>query len=63
MTIHKQLQSKEKAVKIIESCETIEQISTAEKYVERYNKIFFDVIGYSQLKRLIYEKQNKWQKN
>ena len=53
MSIYKQLESKEKAIKVIESCKTLEQLNGALKYIQNYNKVFSDMVGYNELKRLI----------
>ena len=57
MNIHKQVEAKEKAYKVVQSCITKEQLRGARKYVENYNKLFSDLIGYSELNRLILKKK------
>lgn len=63
MNIYKQLEAKEKAIKVIYSCKTLEQLNGAINYVRNYNDLFSDMVGYSELKRLIFKKQNLCQKN
>lgn len=57
MSIYKQLESKEKAIKVIESCKTLEQLNGALQYIQNYNKVFSDMVGYNELKRLISKKR------
>jgi hypothetical protein len=57
MSIYKQLESKEKAIKVIESCKTLEQLNGALKYIQTYKKAFSDMVGYNELKRLISKKR------
>tara|TARA_Y100000385_G_scaffold285201_1_gene344706 strand:- start:1949 stop:2140 length:192 start_codon:yes stop_codon:yes gene_type:complete len=63
MNIHQQLEVKQKAIKVIQSCKTLEQLNGAINYVRNYNDLFSDMVGYSELKRLIFKKQNLCQKN
>ena len=63
MNIHQQLEAKQKAVKVIQSSKTLEQLNGALNYVRNYNDLFSDMVGYSELKRLIFKKQNLCQKN
>ena len=63
MNIHQQLEVKQKAIKVIQSCKTLEQLNGAVNYVRNYNYLFSDMVGYSELKRLIFKKQNLCQKN
>ena len=63
MNIHQQLKAKKKAIKVIQSCKTLEQLNGAVNYVRNYNYLFSDMVGYSELKRLIFKKQNLCQKN
>lgn len=49
----KQLSAKTKALNIIESCLTGEHFTVAEKYIELYYKIFQDLIGYNELKKML----------
>ena len=63
MNIHQQLEAKQKAIKVIQSCKTLEQLNGAVNYVRNYNYLFSDMVGYSELKRLIFKKQNSCQKN
>jgi hypothetical protein len=53
MEIIKQIEAKNKSIKVIGSCETEEQLNFALNYVELYYKKFEDFIGYNELKRLI----------
>ena len=53
MEILKQIEAKNKSIKVIGSCETEEQLNFALNYVELYYKKFEDFIGYNELKRLI----------
>jgi len=63
MNIHQQLEAKKKAIKVIQSCKTLEQLNGALNYIRNYNDLFSDMVGYSELKRLIFKKQNLCQKN
>jgi len=63
MNIHQQLKAKQKAIRVIQSCKTLEQLNSAVNYVRNYNDLFSDMVGYSELKRLIFKKQNLCQKN
>jgi hypothetical protein len=63
MNINTQIIVKNKALAVVESCKTLEQLVGAKKYVERYNLIFSDLIGYSELSRLILKKQTQCLKN
>ena len=63
MNIHQQLEAKEKAIRVIQSCKTLEQLNNAVNYVNNYNNLFSDMVGYSELKRLIFKKQNLCPKN
>tara|TARA_B100000497_G_C7290643_1_gene199386 strand:+ start:171 stop:362 length:192 start_codon:yes stop_codon:yes gene_type:complete len=63
MNIHQQLEVKQKAIKVIQSCKTLEQLNGAINYIRNYNDLFSDMVGYSELKRLIFKKQNLCQKN
>ena len=49
------LEAKSKCFKVIESCETLEQLEVAKKYVELYNKKYEDFLGYNMLNRKIKE--------
>jgi hypothetical protein len=53
MEILKQIESKSKAIKVIDSCETSEQLNFALNYVELYYKKFEDFVGYNELKRMV----------
>ena len=63
MTVIKQIRAKEKAHQVIQSCITNEQIRGARHYVENYNKLFSDLVGYSELNRLIFKKERTCLKN
>ena len=51
------LEAKSKCFKVIESCETLEQLEVAKKYVELYNKKYEDFLGYKMLIRKIIENE------
>ena len=53
MEILKQIEAKNKAIKVINSCKTDEHFKSSLNYVELYYKKFEDFIGYNELKRLI----------
>ncbi len=53
MEILKQIEAKNKAIKVINSCKTDEHFKSSLSYVELYYKKFEDFIGYNELKRLI----------
>ena len=53
MEIIKLLEAKNKCVRVIESCITLEQLKVAKKYVELYNKKYEDFLGYNMLIRKI----------
>ena len=53
MEILKQIEAKNKAIKVINSCTTDEHFESSLNYVELYYKKFEDLIGYNELKRLI----------
>jgi|TARA_R110002020_G_scaffold91096_3_gene221492 hypothetical protein len=53
MEILKQIEAKNKAIKVINSCKTDEHFESSLNYVELYYKKFEDLIGYNELKRLI----------
>lgn len=57
MEILKQIESKSKAIKVIDSCETSEQLNFALNYVELYYKKFEDFVGYNELKRMVIEQK------
>ena len=56
MEILKQLESKTKAEKVIESCVTISQLYVARNYLEIYSIKYEDDLGYYQLLGLLNEK-------
>lgn len=45
--------ARSKAIKVIDSCETIEQFNTAKKYAKQYFKFSGDFIGYEELSKKI----------
>ncbi len=51
MEILKQIESKNKAIRVINSCVTDEQFNSALNYIELYYKRFEDFIGYNELKK------------
>jgi len=53
MEILKQIESKNKAIRVINSCVTDEQFNSALNYIELYYKRFEDFIGYNELKKNI----------
>jgi hypothetical protein len=53
MEILKQIESKNKAIRVINSCVTDEQLNSALNYIELYYKRFEDFIGYNELKKNI----------
>ena len=55
MEIINLLEAKSKCFKVIESCETLEQLEVAKKYVELYDKKYEDFLGYKMLIRKIKE--------
>lgn len=59
MEILKLIEAKEKGKLIIESCNSIPQLNVAIKYVERFYKVFDDLVSYSELKLIINNKNKK----
>jgi hypothetical protein len=57
MEIIKQIEAKNKVIKVINSCITNEHFESSLNYVDLYHKKFEDFVGYNELKRLI--NQNK----
>ena len=57
MEIINLLEAKSKCFKVIESCETLEQLEVATKYVELYDKKYEDFLGYKMLIRKIIENE------
>ncbi len=51
MEILKQIEAKNKTIKVINSCVTDVQCNSALNYIELYHKKFDDFIGYNELKR------------
>ena len=61
MEIIKQIEAKNKAIKVINSCKTDEHFESSLNYIDLYYKKFEDFVGYNELKRLI--NQNKEDEN
>ena len=59
MEILELINAKVKAEKVIESCETLEQRSGAEKYVELFYNRFESLLDKSELDHLISSKREK----
>ena len=57
MEILKQLEAKEKAFRVIQSCTTTSQIESAKNYVELYNNKFEDLLGYGELTDVIQDRE------
>lgn len=57
MEIINQMEAKNKCIAVIESCETVEQLEVAKRYVELYNKKYEDFLGYNMLNRKIKENE------
>lgn len=57
MNILKQIEAKNKGLKIIESCLTREHIKVAERYVDRYFDMFEDTLGFTELNNDLYAKK------
>lgn len=57
MEILKQIEAKDKAMRVIESCQTEEQLDVACKYVRLYWEKFEDMLGQSTLNNVIEEKR------
>ena len=51
------LEAKDKAEKVIDSCYTLEQLSSAEKYVELFYKKFESQLDKSALDSLLFHKR------
>lgn len=49
MSIKEQVLAKEKAYDVISSCETIEQLEVAKKYVQNYFDLYEDGLGFNRL--------------
>jgi hypothetical protein len=62
MSIIEQVQAKNKAEDVINSCENLRQLETANKYVMFYYKKFEDYLSYQYLLNLITEKHTKYDK-
>jgi hypothetical protein len=60
MGLIKQINSKNKAIRIIESCRNKTQLSVASNYVELYYKKYEDFLGYNELKRIIINKETNF---
>tara|TARA_R100000908_G_C3692059_1_gene106042 strand:- start:202 stop:429 length:228 start_codon:yes stop_codon:yes gene_type:complete len=57
-TIDKIVKAKNKAQKIIESCETQEQLDGAKKYINLYEHYTEDIVGASELEIQLLDKRN-----
>ena len=57
MGIIELLKAKNKCVRVIESCITLEQLKVAKKCVELYDKKYEDFLGYNMLIRKIKENE------
>lgn len=53
-----QLLAKDKAILVIESCQNVEQLTSAKQYIELYYISFDDMLGYNMLMRKIDEIYN-----
>jgi hypothetical protein len=63
MEIYKLIEAKQKGKDIIESCIRIEHLDAAQRYIDRFYKVFEDLLSYQELERMInnkYEKIKKW---
>lgn len=49
MDIKKQVEAKQKAFNVVQSCETIEHCITARRYIENYYDLTEDGFGYDNL--------------
>lgn len=54
----KQIKTRDKALRVINSCKTNEQLNIAFNYVKLYNKMYEDKLGTSMLIRVIEKKIN-----
>jgi len=59
MEIYRLIEAKDKACLVIESCKTEQQLEVAQNYIERFKRVFGDLISYSKLQRMINNKYNK----
>lgn len=59
MDIVKQINIKEKAIKIAESCKTSDQINSAFAYLQLYIEKTEDLLGYNQIRRILLEIEEK----
>lgn len=59
MEIVKQILAKDKAFAVIESCETMEQLDVAEKYVDSYRIRFDDTLGAVELSNELRQAKKK----
>jgi hypothetical protein len=53
----KELKAKNKAYKVIESCETTFQCTQAALYILRYKQLFGDEVGYGELLGFLTDKR------
>lgn len=51
--------AKAKALAVIDSCETIQQVNGAKNFVELYNNRFDDFVGYEDLNRRLKNKKEE----
>lgn len=57
MEMLKQIEAKNKAIEVINSCKTDKHFEVALNYIDLYYKKFGDFLGVSELNRLIREKK------
>lgn len=60
MELINQINSKNKAIRVIESCRNKTQLIVALNYVNLYFKKYEDFLGYNELKRIINNKENNF---
>ena len=58
-TIDKIIKAKNKAKKIIESCENNIQLDAAKKFIKLYENLTKDIVGASELEIQLLDKRNK----
>jgi hypothetical protein len=59
MTVLKQILTKQKAIAIIETCESQDHFKAASNYIDLYFKKFEDFVGYNELKQFHQEMKIK----
>lgn len=59
MSIYKQLNAKEKAINVINSCNTELQLNNAHRFIQLYYNCFEDYVGYHELLNLLNKKQDE----